>query len=88
MDRRHRISAKNLSTAERDKAGSKKIVTLQARQPDSQRQTLSVEEAGKILGISRGAAYAYAKDGSLPTIRLGSRLLVPKAALDKMLMTA
>jgi excisionase family DNA binding protein len=82
------MSGKNLSAAERDKAGSKKIVALPARQPDSLRQTLSVEEAGKILGISRGAAYAYAKDGSLPTIRLGSRLLVPKAALDKMLMTA
>lgn len=63
-------------------------MTLPTRQSDSQRQTLSVEEAGRILGISRGAAYAYAKDGSLPTILLGSRLLVPKAALDKMLMTA
>jgi excisionase family DNA binding protein len=63
-------------------------VTLPARRSDLERQTLSVEEAGRILGISRGAAYAYAKDGSLPTIRLGSRLLVPKAALDKMLMTA
>ena len=82
------MSGKNLSTAERDKAGSKKIVGLPAQQPDSECKTLSVEQAGKILGISRGAAYAYAKDGSLPTIRLGSRLLVPKAALDKMLMTA
>jgi len=81
------MSAKNLSAAERDKAGSKKIVTLPT-QSDSECKTLSVEQAGKILGISRGAAYAYAKDGSLPTIRLGSRLLVPKAALDKMLMTA
>jgi excisionase family DNA binding protein len=50
-----------------------------------ERRTLSVEEAGRILGISRGAAYAHAKDGSIPTIRLGKRLLVPKAALDKLL---
>jgi excisionase family DNA binding protein len=55
---------------------------------DAERRTLTVEQAGRILGISRGSAYAYAKDGSLPTIRLGNRLLVPKAALDKMLMTA
>jgi excisionase family DNA binding protein len=51
-----------------------------------QRLTISVEEAGRILGVSRGAAYA--KDGSIPTIRLGKRLLVPKAALEKMLNVA
>ena len=52
---------------------------------DAQRLTVSVEEAGRILGISRGAAYARAGDGSLPTVRLGKRLLVPKVALEKML---
>lgn len=54
----------------------------------SDRLTIRVEEAAKLLGISRGAAYARANDGSLPTIRLGKRLLVPKAALDKMLEMA
>jgi excisionase family DNA binding protein len=48
-------------------------------------RTVTVEQAGRILGISRGAAYARADDGSIPTIRLGKRLLVPKAALDKLL---
>jgi excisionase family DNA binding protein len=52
---------------------------------DTPRLTVSVEEAGRILGISRGAAYARAGDGSLPTVRLGKRLLVPKGALQKML---
>jgi excisionase family DNA binding protein len=51
-------------------------------------KTVSVEKAAEILGISRAAAYGYAKDGKLPVIRLGSRVLVPKAALDKMLMCA
>ena len=50
--------------------------------------TVSVEEAARMLGISRGAAYTHARDGSLPTLRLGKRLLVPRAALDKLLMTA
>jgi excisionase family DNA binding protein len=54
----------------------------------AERRTVSVEEAGRILGISRAAAYLYAKNGDLPTIRLGSRLLVPKAALDKLLTSA
>jgi excisionase family DNA binding protein len=52
---------------------------------DSHCLTISVEEAARILGISRGTAYAHAHDGSLPTIRLGRRLLVPKAGLEKML---
>jgi excisionase family DNA binding protein len=57
-------------------------------QGDSGRRTLSVEEAGRILGISRGSAYAYARNGSIPTIKLGKRLLVPRAALDRLLMGA
>jgi excisionase family DNA binding protein len=50
--------------------------------------TVSVEEAARMLGISRGAAYTHARDGSIPTIRLGKRLLVPKAALEKLLTVA
>jgi excisionase family DNA binding protein len=49
------------------------------------RRTFTVEEAGQILGLGRNTAYALAKSGRLPTIRLGRRLLVPKAALDRML---
>jgi excisionase family DNA binding protein len=48
--------------------------------------TVSVEDAGKLLGISRGSAYAQAKSGGIPTIRLGKRLLVPKAALERLLL--
>jgi len=49
------------------------------------RQTCSVEEAGRALGIARSTAYAAAHDGSLPTIRLSHRLLVPTAKLLAML---
>jgi excisionase family DNA binding protein len=50
-----------------------------------ERRTYSIPEAGKILGISRGAAYDAAKVGSLPTIKIGGRILVLKAVLDRML---
>ena len=50
-----------------------------------ERRTYTVEEAGKILGLSRNTAYARATDGSLPTIRFGRLLLVPRAALDRLL---
>jgi excisionase family DNA binding protein len=34
-----------------------------------------------LLGVSRAFAYELAARGELPTIRLGRRILVPKAAL-------
>lgn len=51
----------------------------------SERQTYTVEEAGQILGLSRNSAYAAAKAGTIPNIRIGNRLLVPKAAIDRLL---
>jgi excisionase family DNA binding protein len=50
--------------------------------------TITVEEAGKVLGICRNAAYAAAKAGELPTIRIGRRILVPKVAFERMLENA
>jgi excisionase family DNA binding protein len=51
-------------------------------------EVLSVEEAGRKLGLGRAAAYAHAKAGHLPVIKLGNRTLVPKAALAKLLASA
>lgn len=53
-----------------------------------ERLTLTVEEAGKRLGIGRNGAYDAVRRGEIPTIKLGRRLLVPIAALDRMLDTA
>ena len=50
-----------------------------------ERLTYTVIEAADLLGISRGAAYEAARTGELPTVRIGKRLLVPKAALHKFL---
>jgi excisionase family DNA binding protein len=43
--------------------------------------TISVEDAARLLGISRGLAYEAARRGELPVIRLGRRLLVPRQRL-------
>ena len=48
-------------------------------------EVLSVEEAGRKLGLGRAAAYAHAKAGHLPVIKLGNRMLVPKAAFARLL---
>lgn len=41
--------------------------------------TISVPEAGEEVGIGRSAAYAAAKRGEIPTIRIGNLLRVPVA---------
>lgn len=50
-----------------------------------QRLTVSVEEAGRLLGISRGLAYLLVNRGDIPSIRLGRRIVVPRRALDRLL---
>ncbi len=47
---------------------------------------ISVPVAARMLGVSRNTGYEMARLGQLPTIRCGRRrLVVPKAALMKML---
>jgi excisionase family DNA binding protein len=46
---------------------------------------LTVEEAARYLRISRGLAFAAVRDGSIPSIRIGRRILIPRSQLDAML---
>jgi excisionase family DNA binding protein len=48
------------------------------------RATTTVEAAAKILGIGRNQAYAAAARGEIPVIRIGKRLFVPVAALERL----
>lgn len=43
--------------------------------------TISVEQAGELLGVSRRSAYRAAARGQIPTVRIGRRLLVPTQRL-------
>ena len=52
------------------------------------RLALSVEEAANLLGISRSLAYELAARGELPVLRLGRRIVVPRAALERLLDAA
>ena len=51
-----------------------------------QRRTYTVVEVARILGIGRTAAYEAARTGDLPSVRIGRRILVPKAALERLLL--
>jgi excisionase family DNA binding protein len=48
------------------------------------RLTLSIEDAAEALGIGRGLAYEMARTGKLPVLKLGRRLVVPRAQLEAM----
>ena len=43
--------------------------------------TLTAPEVGEVLGISRAAAYELVRSKGFPSIRIGTRILVPKDKL-------
>jgi excisionase family DNA binding protein len=49
------------------------------------RLTCSIDEASQLLGVGRSTAYAAARDGSLPVLRISKRLLVSVPRLLTML---
>ena len=49
------------------------------------REVFNVDEVSKTLGISRASAYKAIHSGEIPSIRIGGRLLVPRAALKGLL---
>ena len=53
--------------------------------PPQSRLTLTVEEVAATLGISRAFAYEVVRRGEIPSIRIGRRVLVPRAALERLL---
>lgn len=53
---------------------------------EESREVLHVEEVARMLDISRTSAYEAITRGQLPSIRLGRRLRVPRAALERLLL--
>ena len=50
-----------------------------------ERLTFTVEEAAAVLGISRAFAYESVRRGDIPHIKIGRRILIPKAKLQELL---
>ena len=48
-------------------------------------EVIRVEEAGVMLGLSRLAAYRAVKRGEIPALRFGRKIVIPKAAIERML---
>lgn len=45
-------------------------------------------ETAKLLRIGRGTTYEQIRCGTIPSIRIGRKILIPRAALMRMLETA
>lgn len=46
-----------------------------------ERLVYTVEEAGRMLGLTKNGSYVAAKRGDFPTLRIGRLIKVPKKAL-------
>ena len=49
------------------------------------KETVSVAEAAVLLGLSQASTYAAVQNGEIPSIRIGSRWLIPRRGIDEML---
>ncbi len=50
---------------------------------ETTRQTLTVEEVAKKLGIGRNQAYEAVRTGKIPSERIGRRYIIPASALKE-----
>jgi Helix-turn-helix domain len=49
------------------------------------RATFSVEEFAEISGLSRTSAYVATSNGSVGTVRIGRRLVIPRGVIERLL---
>lgn len=52
---------------------------------DEGKRVLTVRETSILLRCSRGATYNAIRKGLIPSLRLGKKILIPRAALEKLL---
>ena len=51
----------------------------------SDKMVYSVTEIAELLGIGRSKAYELVRSGTIPSLRLGRRIVIPKLALNRFL---
>lgn len=56
--------------------------------PRSSQVYSSVEDFARDIGISRKSAYAGIKEGTIPSLRVGKRIILPKALISAWLSRA
>jgi excisionase family DNA binding protein len=58
--------------------------TVERTEPDAS-AIMSVDTAARYLGISRSHAYDLIRAGTIPHLKLGRRIIVPRRELDAMI---
>ena len=69
-------------------AGVGETARTRRKEPEGDLLTMTVEEAAEQLGISRALGYEAVRRREIPSIKIGRRILIPKAALKRMLEMA
>lgn len=49
------------------------------------RQTITVDELATLLGVSRNTAYTAVRNGDVPSLRVGARIVIPRRALEDLI---
>lgn len=81
------IRAMRRNVIHRPTSPSRHTLPIHNAASSASKRTMTVEEAARLLGISRSTAYECVRDGSLPSLRLRRRIVIPAAAVDKLLGT-
>jgi excisionase family DNA binding protein len=66
-------------------ASSPRLTVIDNPSDQPERPTLTVEEAARLLGISRWLVQQAVRRGELPVVRIGRRILIPRMRLDALL---
>jgi len=64
---------------------SNMVLSNKIKEALMERQTYTIRECAKILGVGVSVMYESARRGELPVLKFGRRLVVPKYAFDRML---
>ncbi|MQF70456.1 helix-turn-helix domain-containing protein [SAR202 cluster bacterium AD-812-D07_MRT_10900m] len=51
----------------------------------TERLAYTPEQTRRLLGLGRTTMYNRIADGTIPSVRIGSRILIPKRALEQLL---
>ncbi len=49
----------------------------------TEKKTFTVDETARIIGVSRSTAYECVRNGSIKSVRLGRRILIPAWAVEQ-----
>jgi len=80
------VDLRELSDQARDTADQ--LERLQGLQDTELKWTMSVEEVATALGVNTSTVYEYARQRLIPHVRVGKRLIIPRAALMNWLDSA